>query len=123
MKIYLIMKQSYEYNDETYESVDEGNATIAFPSRDLAVKKCNELNIKSFFEDSYIYEYRNFTEIFSINVDLKIIFEKYNLDYNSYINNAKDFFNMLTKEELLIFVDRLRANMYSIEEIEMENEN
>jgi hypothetical protein len=117
------MKQSYEYNDETYESVDEGNATIAFPSRDLAVKKCNELNIKSFFEDSYIYEYRNFTEIFSINVDLKIIFEKYNLDYNSYINNAKDFFNMLTKEELLIFVDRLRANMYSIEEIEMENEN
>jgi len=38
-KLYVVLERSYEYNDETYDASEGGNAVIAFNSKDAAEKE------------------------------------------------------------------------------------
>lgn len=59
MKIYLVQKQSYEYNDSEYNTHEEigGSIEHAYSSKELAEKKCKELNFDFLSIGKYLADY------------------------------------------------------------------
>lgn len=58
-KGYIVMKKGYEYDDNTYNETDGGHPKVVCFSKEDAIRKVKELNIKEYQEVSlldYVYE-------------------------------------------------------------------
>jgi len=79
-KAYVILKKGFEYDDNIYNESEGGNPSLIVFSKEDAIKKVNELNIKEYKEcslDEYSYDLED-----ALNVEVNE-YEEFNESLNN----------------------------------------
>lgn len=127
MKVYVVLERNYEYNDETYEAFEGGNAVLAFHSRENAIDKAISLtaNWLKVAGGDILYNYED--SYFIANDKLDEVLRKYGFDpetgfdWNGWNDICSKFVNDFSVEDLKIVAKNLINPMFFVEEIELES--
>ena len=130
MKIYVVLKRNYEYNDQTYDRTEGGNVVIGFKTLEKAQDYATKETV-DFIRTHGLYYY--YDQYFTYSESLVEIFTKYgeyppkidtgyngrkliNLDYDQ-IESLRT--SEMTDDELEIIADALQHEMFYVSEMEM----
>ena len=119
-KMYVILKRSYEYNDEGYDSSDGGNIHLAFHSYEEANKELNRLLKMSLTDPNYSYLYDKWDSPFDTCYEVDVVLNKYGLESDDSWDEMMEKFGSMSDEDLNTLIGRIYEPMFFIEEAEVK---
>jgi hypothetical protein len=129
-KAYVILRKGFEYDDNIYNETEGGNPNLIVFSKEDAMKKVNELNIKEYKECS-LHEYSYDLED-SLNVEVGD-YEEFNESLNTKYGkpeskNRWDSFEnrlhpMANEEETQKYMKMVKLSFYEAVETDIDIES
>jgi hypothetical protein len=122
--MYVVMECLYEYNDQTYDLIEGGNAVIAYENKVQAQKEV-EIRTMNAFRLGDIKYLGNYETGLVFNKNANFILEKHGFesldDYDIFMIFYNQVMNsdLFSDNDLLILVKSLINPLYYIQEIEV----
>ncbi len=120
--VWVIMERSYEYNDETYEMTDGGNAIIAYNDFYAAT---NDLEQKMFSSIKEGKTYMYFGSYIRKSDEFCKMLERYGHEYGDldYYDSFEEITEIMrlnaSDDDIKIFIEHLSEPLYYLEPVKL----
>jgi hypothetical protein len=125
-KAYIVMKKGYEYDDNTYNETEGGTPKTVCFSKEDAIEKVRELNIKEYQEVS-ILDFAYEDDCLTVEWDEfekfnKSLLEKYGKIETKYKwdNTENRLHPKATEEEKLEYLRMVDVSFYEVTEVDVD---
>jgi hypothetical protein len=125
MKIWLIMKRTYEYNDETYDMTEGGNVIVSYGDRSIASIALEQKMIDSVRTgETYMYYSWDHEEFFIYSEEFVKLLNGFGYEYKdlgsySAYEEIAECIQKASDDEIKLFVKHLVSPLYYLESTEL----
>ena len=119
--LYVVLERHFEYNDETYDASEGGNAIKAFNKIESAEKDVINRTVDFLLGDD-ISELYNYSSIFTS--DASLVLEKIGIsfedleDYDGF-DRFSSVIGKLDRDDIVLLAESLNTPVFFIQEVEL----